>query len=132
MDKASFAMEACVKASKGTAFAPVEDVVAFAVVPAVIPPFCEEGPAVRETGVIAEAGGLRALDEGVYWTAVVRALDPADADAEEEYEFTAPPPPPHWTSRPVRKGRPDHRDAAATAARSRGLDGTGSAACKAC
>jgi hypothetical protein len=69
-----------------------EDVVVYAVVPAVAPPFCEEVPVALETGVIAEPGGVRMLEDGVYRTDAVSALEPAEADADEEYEFTAPVP----------------------------------------
>jgi hypothetical protein len=89
MESASLISEACVKALSGTAFAPVEEVDVFGVVPAVVPPFCEEVPVVLDVGVIAEVGGVRTFEEGVYWTAVVCALEPAEVDAEDEYELTA-------------------------------------------
>jgi hypothetical protein len=59
MDRGSFVRAAWVKALSGTAFTPAEDVVVFAVVPAVVPPFCGEAPVTLETGMIAEPGGVR-------------------------------------------------------------------------
>ena len=58
------------------------------VVPAIVPVLGEEAPA-AETRGMALAGTVSTADDGVYFTAVVRAFDPAAAEADEENELAA-------------------------------------------
>src|ERR1700722_3678366 len=88
MERASVMGEAFVNAPRGIAFALVAVVPVFGVVPAKVPPFCDEVPedVIPPT---AEAGAVNTDDDGVYLTEEVRALEPAAADADAENELAA-------------------------------------------
>ena len=70
-------------ALSGTALDGMELVVAFAV---------EGVPLVPTFDVRAFEGALSTVDEGVYWTEVVIAFEPADEDPEEAKDEEAPGP----------------------------------------
>src|SRR5579872_1965107 len=91
MERASVAGEACVKAARGMALALTAEVAVFGVLPAIVPPFCDEEPKAVITP-LAEAGAASTAEDGVYLMEVVRALEPAEADAEDEKDVTAPAP----------------------------------------
>jgi hypothetical protein len=63
----------------------------FGVVPEVTPALADE-PLDEAGAAITLAGTVNTPEAGVYFTEVVRALEPAAADAEEENEVAAPAP----------------------------------------
>jgi hypothetical protein len=81
----------CVNALSGIAFAPTELVAVLGVVPAVVPPLGDE-PEVEVAPDSTVADLVSTLAEGVYFTDVVSALDPAEADADDENDVEAPAP----------------------------------------
>jgi hypothetical protein len=74
------------------ALAPTLDVVVLGVVPAVVPPLAEDVPCVLVVPASTLAGAVTTPDDGVYFTELVSAFDPAEADADDENDVTAPAP----------------------------------------
>jgi hypothetical protein len=74
------------------AFAPTDEVLVLGVVPAAVPPLADDVPCVLEVPARTPAGAVSTPEDGVYFTELVVAFDPADADADEAKEVTAPAP----------------------------------------
>src|SRR4051812_23447207 len=79
------------KAFSGIALAPTEAVVVLGVVPDVTPEVRDE-PVVDVAPCRTVAGLLSTVEEGVYFTDVVSAFEPAAAEAEDENDVEAPAP----------------------------------------
>src|SRR5579862_5086438 len=91
MDNASVAFHACVNALSGMALAPTDEMVVLGVVPEKVPPLADD-PEVEVLPASTLAGTPSTPEEGVYFTEVVSALEPAAAEAEEENDVEAPAP----------------------------------------
>jgi hypothetical protein len=92
IESASVVIDACVNALSGIAFAPTDEVVVFAVVPAVVPPLAEDVPCALVVPASTLVGAVLTPEEGVYFTELVVAFDPAEDEADEENDVTAPAP----------------------------------------
>jgi hypothetical protein len=91
MESASVMGTASVKAPSGIAFAPTEEVVVLGVVPEIVPALGED-PGVEVVPASTLAGRISTPEDGVYFTAVVSAFDPAAAEADDANEVAAPAP----------------------------------------
>src|SRR5580700_2093006 len=91
MDSASVVGDACVNALNGIALAPVATIAVLGVVPENVPPLADEPP-VEAVPASTLVGTPITPEDGVYFTDVVSAFEPAAADADEENEVAAPAP----------------------------------------
>ena len=91
IESASVVCDAFANALRGTAFAAVDVVVVFGVLPEIVPALCDVDPLALVRGSALE-GGVRTVEEGVYFTDVVNAFDPAAAEADAENDVAAPAP----------------------------------------